>query len=229
MFAQMTPADQGELDNLIQGLLAEPEAPKTKKRGKKATAMATRPQQPPPSPVQQQQQPASVKAILPVQILRTQASLYIEHMSHLVHPVTGKSESEQKAFIKSISKMDRETVTNVLCSLKGCVVISNSCNMIKNGVHMGCGLVEQFSPYLDMNTSGLSDAMRQQNDELEQIALEMAISDFDWYASQATPRARLGTLLLSTTLQVHNRNQALASQHAQQEVDQATMEKYQNM
>jgi len=101
--------------------------------------------------------------------------------------------------------------------------------MIKNGVHMGCGLVEQFSPYLDMNTSGLSDAMRQQNDELEQIALEMAISDFDWYASQATPRARLGTLLLSTTLQVHNRNQALASQHAQQEVDQATMEKYQNM
>ena len=229
MFAQMTPADQGELDNLIQGLLSEPEAPKAKKRGKKATAMTTRPQQPPPSPVQQQQQPASVKAILPVQILRTQASLYIEHMSHLVHPVTGKSESEQKAFIKSISKMDRETVTNVLCSLKGCVVISNSCNMIKNGVHMGCGLVEQFSPYLDMNTSGLSDAMRQQNDELEQIALEMAISDFDWYASQATPRARLGTLLLSTTLQVHNRNQALASQHAQQEVDQATMEKYQNM
>ena len=101
--------------------------------------------------------------------------------------------------------------------------------MIKNGVHMGCGLVEQFSPYLDMNTSGLSDAMRQQNDELEQIALEMAISDFDWYASQATPRARLGTLLLSTTMQVHNRNQMLASQQAQQQADQATMEKYQNM
>jgi hypothetical protein len=94
---------------------------------------------------------------------------------------------------------------------------------------MGCGLVENFSPYLDMNTSGLSDAMRQQNDELEQIALEMAISDFDWYASQATPRARLGTLLLSTTMQVHNRNQALVSQQAQQQADQETMEKYQDM
>ena len=94
---------------------------------------------------------------------------------------------------------------------------------------MGCGLVEQFSPYLDMNTSGLSDAMRQQNDELEQIALEMAISDFDWYASQATPRARLGTLLLSTTLQVHNRNQMLASQQAQQQADQETMEKWRDM
>ena len=94
---------------------------------------------------------------------------------------------------------------------------------------MGAGLVEQLSPYLDMNTSGLSDAIKQQNDELEQIALEMAISEFDWFASKATPRARLGTLLLSTTLQVHNRNQALASQQAQQKVDQATMEKYQDM
>ena len=94
---------------------------------------------------------------------------------------------------------------------------------------MGAGLVEQFSPYLDMNTSGLSDAIKQQNGELEQIALEMAISEFDWFASKATPRARLGTLLLSTTLQVHNRNQMLASQQAQQQADQATMEKYQNM
>jgi len=57
----------------------------------------------------------------------------------------------------------------------------------------------------------------------------MAISEFDWFASKATPRARLGTLLLSTTLQVHNRNQMLASQQAQQQADQATMEKYQNM
>ena len=94
---------------------------------------------------------------------------------------------------------------------------------------MGAGLVEQFSPYLDMNTSGLSDAIKQQNGELEQIALEMAISEFDWFASKATPRARLGTLLLSTTLQVHNRNQMLASQQAQQQADQATMEKYRDM
>ena len=213
---------------MIQNLLAEPEAPKTKRKGKKVTAMTTRSQ--PPPPVQQQQQPvSSVKAILPVQILRTQASLYCEHMPHLVHPVIGKSESEQKAFVKSISKMDRETVTNALCSLKGCVVISNSCNMIKNGVHMGCSLVEQFSPYLDMDTSGLSDAIKQQNAELEQIALEIAISEFDWMASKATPRARLGTLLLSTTLQVHNRNQALASQQAQMQADTDLQEKFKNM
>ena len=94
---------------------------------------------------------------------------------------------------------------------------------------MGCGLVENFSPYLDMNTSGLSDAIKQQNGELEQIALEMAISDFDWFASQATPRARLGTLLLSTTLQVHNRNQAIASQQAQMQVDKDMHEKYKDM
>lgn len=94
---------------------------------------------------------------------------------------------------------------------------------------MGAGLVEQFSPYIDMNTSGLSDAIKQQNAELEQIALEMAISEFDWFASQATPRARLGTLLLSTTLSVHNRNQALASQQAQMQADQQTMEKFNDM
>ena len=101
--------------------------------------------------------------------------------------------------------------------------------MIKNGVHMGCSLVEQFSPYLEMNTSGLSDAIKQQNDQLEQIALEMAISDFDWYASQATPRARLGTLLLSTTLSVHNRNAAIASQQAQMQADTDMQEKFKNM
>lgn len=81
-----------------------------------------------------------------------------------------------------------------------------------------------------MNKSGLSDAIKQQNSELEQIALELAISEFDWFASKATPQARLGTLLLSTTLQVHNRNQALASQQqqAQMQVDREVQEKYQN-
>ena len=94
---------------------------------------------------------------------------------------------------------------------------------------MGCGLVEQFSPYLDLNTSGLSDAIKQQNAELEQIALELAISEFDWFASKATPRARLGTLLLSTTLSVHNRNQALASQQVHMQADTDLQQKFKNM
>ena len=231
-------ADQGELDAMIESLLGEPATPsggtsKHSSRRKKnttsnampsnnATTMMTK-----TKPVVRYS--TGISADIPTPIIRTQCQLYAEHFKTLLEPVIGKTDTEQRTFVKALVKMDRRELEATLVSLKSSVCIQNGCAMVKNAVMVGCGCIEQVAPLAGMDCTSLSQRMATNEEEIRNCALEYCIDNFDWIRQKSSPEMRLFTLVTSTALQVDSQNRTQAAYKANQQVNIDLQKKYQNM
>ena len=172
-------ADQGELDAMIESLLGEPAtASGTSKHSSKrkknttsnampsnnATTMMTK-----TKPVVRYS--TGISADIPTPIIRTQCQLYAEHFKTLLEPVIGKTDTEQRTFVKALVKMDRRELEATLVSLKSSVCIQNGCAMVKNAVMVGCGCIEQVAPLAGMDCTSLSQRMATNEEEIRNCAL----------------------------------------------------------
>ena len=145
-------ADQDGLDAMIESLLGEPTAAtsggsKISSKRKKNTDASTKTNNSNTTPfVSSNKDNTMTKASpystgispeIPTAIIRTQCQLYAEHFKVLLEPVIGKSDAEQRAFVKGLVKMDRRELEATLVSLKSSVCIQNGCAMVKNAVMVG--------------------------------------------------------------------------------------------
>jgi hypothetical protein len=186
------------------------------------------------APSQQRQQPPNnnngIDPQVPVECIRTQIVLYVEHFGEsLLQNLVGRTDTERKAFIKSLKHMDRSELTHWLSSCKGYITINNSVAMIKNSVYMGCSLIENCAQLIDMNCNGLTQAMKDQQDEINMCATEYAISNYSWLAAKQSPEIRLGTMVISCAMACDNKNRIISHHRAQQDVSQELQNKYQSM
>jgi hypothetical protein len=155
--------------------------------------------------------------------------LYAEHFKSLLEPVIGRSDAEQKAFVKALVKMDRRELEATLVSLKSSVCIQNGCAMVKNAVMVGCGCIEQVAPLAGTDCTSLSQRMATNEEEIRNCALEYCIDNFDWIRQKSSPEMRLFTLVTSTALQVDSQNRTQAAYKANQQVNMDMQKKYQNL
>lgn len=231
--------DDNELESMIQSLIAtEPTTTlgtkksnnnnKGRSKAPKRTAIVHQ------TPSQQRQQPPNnnngIDPQIPVECLRTQIVLYVEHFGEsLLQNLVGRTDTERKAFIKSLKNMDRSELTHWLSSCKGYITINNSVAMIKNSVYMGCSLIENCAPLIDMNCNGLTQAMKDQQNEISMCATEYAISNYSWLAAKQSPEIRLGTMVISCAMACDNKNRIISHHRAQQHVSEELQNKYQSM
>jgi hypothetical protein len=232
--------DDNELESMIQSLIAT--EPTTTLGQKKSNSNKGRSKAPKRStivhqtPSQQRKQPPNnnnndiIHPQVPVECIRTQIVLYVEHFGEsLLQNLVGRTDTERKAFIKSLKNMDRSELTHWLSSCKGYITINNSVAMIKNSVYMGCSLIENCAPLIDMNCNGLTQSMKDQQDEINMCATEYAISNYSWLAAKQSPEIRLGTMVISCAMACDNKNRIISHHRAQQEVSQELQNKYQSM
>ena len=230
-------ADQEGLDAMIESLLGEPAATSSKR--KKNTGASTKTDNSNGTQfvssnnnntmIKASPYSTGISADIPTPIIRTQCQLYAEHFKSLLEPVIGRTDAEQRAFVKGLIKMDRLELEATLVSLKSSVCIQNGCAMVKNAVMVGCGVIEQVAPIGGMDCTSLTQRMSSHDDEIRNCALEYCIDNFDWIRQKSSPEMRLFTLVTSTALQVDSQNRTQAAYKANQQVHMDVQEKYQNM
>lgn len=236
-------ADQEGLDAMIESLLGEPAATsggsKISSKRKKNTGASTKTNNSNGAQfvssnnnntmIKASPYSTGISADIPTPIIRTQCQLYAEHFKSLLEPVIGRTDTEQRTFVKGLIKMDRRELEATLVSLKSSVCIQNGCAMVKNAVIMGCGVIEQVAPIGGMDCTSLTQRMSSHDDEIRNCALEYCIDNFDWIRQKSSPEMRLFTLVTSTALQVDSQNRTQAAYKANQQVNLDMQQKYQNM
>jgi hypothetical protein len=236
-------ADQDGLDAMIESLLGEPTAAasggsKISSKRKKNTGASTKTNSNTTPFVSSNKDNTMTKASpystgisadIPTPIIRTQCQLYAEHFKSLLEPVIGRTDTEQRTFVKALIKMDRRELEATLVSLKSSVCIQNGCAMVKNAVMVGCGCIEQVAPLAGMDCTSLTQRMATNEEEIRNCALEYCIDNFDWIRQKSSPEMRLFTLVTSTALQVDSQNRTQAAYKANQQVNLDLQQKYQNM
>ena len=217
---QLTEPDDQEIDSLLTGLLgpgdplAPAPAPAPKPARKKAPAAKSRAVAPAPAP-----SVPSGKARPPASVLVAQIRLYVQHFGPQLAAICGAPGSaEQERWLKGVTlKTPYDELCGHMSALRGTLVILNGVNAIRSSVMCACGVAETTAPYVGMQLQGLTDELAQKKDELELVATQMCIDEWDFYSEKMSPKHQLFMMVTSTAFACHNRNAALAAQYAQQQ------------
>ena len=154
----------------------------------------------------------------------------------MIDDVAGSTQAERDRFMKSISKMSREELDGLISSIKATLTLQSGVEMIRQSCIMGCGVCEQVGPLVGARFEGLTGALMEQKQQLDDIAAMYTIQHYKWAEQMLDAQGQLFLLLTSTALRVHNTNsindihlaqqQAMARQNSDDTVDPSVAEKY---
>ena len=178
---------------------------------------------------------SSSRASIPTAVLITQCKLYLQHFPTELEAVTGKTDAEKERYVKQLKPtMDRNELLGILASIRGTLCIQQSVAAIESSIMVGAGCAQSLCPLVGMNLSSpinvLSELDRQR-DAIRRSAVEMVITDFDWYQQKASPSTSLALLLCQTIFatDAQNRSVQATREPAPAQVPLDLQEKYSDM
>ena len=155
---------------------------------------------------------------VPLAVLVAQIKLYVQHMGPQLESVCGKvGSTEQERWLKTINvKMGREELVGNLAAVRGTLTIVNGVNMIKSSLMCTMGVCETAGPYAGLALQGLTSELAAKQDEIELIATQMTIDNYEFYSQKMKPEYQMFLLCSSSAFACHNRNIQIQAQHAQE-------------
>ena len=110
-------------------------------------------------------------------------------------------------------------------------LVGNMANQFKHMFWMTTGALEAGAPFIGVKASGLTQALRIQDQEIHLILKEMALERADSFEGAQRPEVRLAFLVSTTLLSVDslNRMRAATGQRVQQKPPEDKKEEYKDL
>jgi hypothetical protein len=114
----------------------------------------------------------------------------------------------KEAFLTSLYKKSQSELESLLKTLETTRSVSNMSNQFMHFFWLGSNIVEVgTTQYMGIDTTGLSMALRQQQDEISMIMKEICLDKVDTFKKVQKPEYRLAMILTTTALGVSTQNQ----------------------
>ena len=114
--------------------------------------------------------------------------------------------TDRTAFVTSLSEKPALQLQDLLTTMEHTRAAANLAAQMKQVFLVGSRAAETLGARLRLKTQGLADALLQQQQELDYIFKELALSYSDTFTKASSPEMRLATLFGMTLLQVDTRN-----------------------
>ena len=149
-------------------------------------------------------------------LLISQIQMNVENFGPLLKNIV---QPDAEAFMASLYSKSLPELTMLLKVIEKTRFVGNLTNQFKHLFWMGTSAVEMGTQLMGLQSQGLSQALRAQDEEIQMILKEMALERADSFATAQRPEVRLGFLVSTTLLSVDAMNRARA---LRQPVAQAT-------
>jgi hypothetical protein len=114
--------------------------------------------------------------------------------------------TDRTAFVTSLSEKSALQLQDLLTTMERTRAAGNLAAQMKQVFLVGSRAAETLGARLRLKTQGLANALLQQQQELDYIFKELALSYSDTFTKASSPEMRLATLFGMTLLQVDTRN-----------------------
>jgi hypothetical protein len=114
----------------------------------------------------------------------------------------------KEAFLTSLYKKNQAELESLLKTLETTRSVSNMSNQFMHFFWLGSNIVEVgTTQYMGIDTTGLSAALRQQQEEISMIMKEICLDKVETFKKVQKPEYRLAMILTTTALGVSTQNQ----------------------
>jgi hypothetical protein len=163
------------------------------------------PAPPPPAPI-------VVKPPLDAAQMIARIQMNVENfaplLTHIIRP-------DADEFMKVLYYKSEDELRILLKVIERARLVGNMANQFKHMFWMTTGALEAGAPFIGVNASGLSQALRVQDQEIQLILKEMALERADSFEHAQRPEVRLAFLVSTTLLSVDSLNRMRGAQRAQ--------------
>ena len=187
---------------------------------------------PPPAPAPPQQT-VEIKPLTPQldaaqMIARIQMNVenFAPLLTHILKP-------DADEFMKVLYYKSEDELRILLKVIERARLVGNMSNQFKHMFWMTTGALEAGAPFIGVKASGLSQALRVQEQEIQLILKEMALERADSFEHAQRPEVRLAFLVSTTLLSVDSLNRMRASRkpanHPPQQKQEKNNEEYNDL
>lgn len=128
----------------------------------------------------------------------------------------------KEAFLTGLYKKSLSELESLLKTLETTRSVSNMSNQFLHFFWLGSNMVEVGSPHIGLDTTGLTNALKQQQDEIQMIMKEICMDRVDTFKKIQKPEYRLAMILTTTAIGISTQNQM---RKLQPQLQQQVMEK----
>lgn len=163
---------------------------------------------PPPPPMPLATAPIPLDAAQMIARIQMNVENFAPLLSHILKP-------DPDEFMKALYYKSDDELRLLLKVIERARLVGNMANQFKHMFWMTTGALEAGAPFIGVKASGLSQALRVQDQEILLILKEMALERADSFEHAQRPEVRLAFLVSTTLLSVDslNRMRAAAIKH----------------
>jgi hypothetical protein len=166
------------------------------------------PQQLPPPP-QQPPTPAPLDAAQMIARIQMNVENFAPLLTHILKP-------DAEEFMRVLYYKSDDELRILLKVIERARLVGNMANQFKHMFWMTTGALEAGAPIIGVKATGLSQALRVQDQEIQLILKEMALERADSFEHAQRPEVRLAFLVSTTLLSVDSLNRMRAASGAKQ-------------
>jgi hypothetical protein len=179
---------------------------------------------PPPPPPPPPQQPVPIDAAQMIARIQMNVENFAPLLTHILKPNADE-------FMKMLYFKSDDELRILLKVIERARLVGNMANQFKHMFWMTTGALEAGAPFIGVKASGLTQALRIQDQEIHLILKEMALERADSFEGAQRPEVRLAFLVSTTLLSVDslNRMRAATGQRVQQKPPEDKKEEYKDL
>lgn len=136
---------------------------------------------------------------------------------------------DTETFLQSLYVKDDEELKILLKVIERARLTGNMANQFKHVFWMTTGAVEVGAPFIGIKAEGLTQALRQQEEEVALILKEMALERADSFEQAQRPEVRLAFLVSTTLLSVDSINRIKAQRQGRPKAEEPPEQKYKDL
>ena len=166
---------------------------------------------PPPPPLQQQ--PPPLDAAQMIARIQMNVENFAPLLTHILKP-------DADEFMRVLYFKSDDELRILLKVIERARLVGNMANQFKHMFWITTGALEAGAPFIGVKATGLSQALRVQDQEIHLILKEMALERADSFEHAQRPEIRLAFLVSTTLLSVDSLNRMRAATGAKQKPQQ---------
>ena len=136
---------------------------------------------------------------------------------------------DTETFLHSLYVKDDDELKILLKVIERARLTGNMANQFKHVFWMTTGAVEVGAPFIGIKAEGLTQALRQQEEEVALILKEMALERADSFEQAQRPEVRLAFLVSTTLLSVDSINRIKAQRQGRPKAEEPPEQKYKDL
>jgi len=205
--AKAEQAKEEQLDALMEAMMGNSPQQMSLPAGLEAALSRPMPQLPTRVSVTAMEENDRVAEARPTEAKRselTQKIIFnIQHFGSQLEVITG---SNKEQFIQSLTALSAPQLKETLAILERTRSVGNIANGFKHLFYVTGQATETATQIIGMSTSGFTQQLRAQDEEVTMIMKELAIEQWERLKIMDSPQVRLGMLFCMTLVQVDTRN-----------------------